>query len=171
MTLKVIGCICIVFGCLCFGTDQIHSFKRRIFILREMERCLHMFQDLTQTYRLPLEIICHKISEQAEMPVSKFFASMEMSLQNQEVFRPEEIWRKTMESMGKAFDKEDQVLFLQMESFLGIQNLDTQNHAITNCREQIRERVQELETKRPEQEKINRVLAITVSGFLILLFI
>lgn len=169
--LKFIGCACIVMGCLSVGMERTTSFKKRIFILREMDRSLHMFQDWTQTYRLPLETLCHKISLHAEEPVSEFYRTMGSILQRQEILKTEEIWRTTMESMGKAFDKEDQVLFLQMEAFIGIQDLEIQSQVIEGCREQIRQRIRELEARRPEQEKINRVLAFTVSGFLILLFI
>ena len=78
---------------------------------------------------------------------------------------------KNIAGYEEAFDKNDQVLFLQMEAVIGGQNMDLQKQIVNNCCEQIRQRINELEAKRPELEKVYRVLAFTVSGFLILLFI
>ena len=169
--IKLVGSVFIFVGCFSIYMEKTRFFTQRIRMLREMERSLNIFQDMTQTYRLPLEIIFQKISQQVDEPVAVFFRKLSQAFAEQNEKKSEDIWRKTLQGMKEAFDKNDQVLFLQMEAVIGGQNMDLQKQIVNNCCEQIRQRINELEAKRPELEKVYRVLTFTVSGFLILLFI
>ncbi len=73
--------------------------------------------------------------------------------------------------MGKAFDKEDRMLFLRLGDFIGVQDVRMQNEVIESCLEQIKDKCEILEKERPEKERLYRVLSFSISGFLILLFI
>jgi stage III sporulation protein AB len=73
--------------------------------------------------------------------------------------------------MGKAFDKEDRMLFLRLGDFIGVQDDRMQNEVIESCLEQIKDKCEILEKERPEKERLYRVLSFSISGFLILLFI
>ena len=67
--------------------------------------------------------------------------------------------------------QKDQMLFLQIGDFIGVQNLDIQKQVLNLCLEQIQERICLLETDRPQKEKLYRVLSLTAGGFLIVLFL
>lgn len=169
--MKLIGSLCVCVGCLIIGMEKSRELSLRIRKLREMIQGLILFKGFTSIYRLPLENVCEKISRQTEPPVSEFYQILSEEFRAQGECNSERIWKKTVKCMGKAFDKEDQMLFLRLGIFLGVQDLRLQGEALDNCIEQVRQRVEYLERERPEKEKLYHVLTFTVSGFLILLFI
>ena len=93
---KIAGSLCILIGCTAIGADQTFALKNRIMILREMERSLLVFQNLTQTYRLPLEMVCSKISAQGSGTVSEFFKRLGDTLHDTENMYGEAIWKKML---------------------------------------------------------------------------
>lgn len=169
--LKMIGIVCVFFGCISLGMERIQRMKDRIWILREMERSLILFKGMAETYRLPMEWICEKISDQVRFPVSDFYKMLKIGLEQKEASNGEDIWIKCIKYMGKAFDKEDQMLFLHLGAFLGVQDLRMQNEVIDNCILNVRNRMNQLEKERPEKEHLYRVLSFSIGGFLILFFI
>ena len=168
---KIIGSCWIVFGCLCWGFEHIRMDKQRILVLKEMHRSLILFKGFGETYRLPLGRLCEMISEQIQEPVAELYRKFGESLKKQDGVSAEIIWQQKVEAMDKAFDKEDQMLFLQMGSFWGVQDLKMQNRGIDACMMGICQRIGNLEEKLPEKERLTRVLSLTVSGFLIVLLI
>lgn len=168
---KWIGILSIAAGCIGVGIDWTSALRVRISTLRAMEQSLHLFRGFTETYRLPLGIVCQKISEQVDAPVNLFYSCLSESFIRQDETQSSEIWKRTIECMGRAFDKEDQMLFLQIGDFIGVQNLDIQKQVLNLCLEQIQERICLLETDRPQKEKLYRVLSLTAGGFLIVLFL
>ena len=169
--LKIAGIVCVVLGCISLGMERIVFMRERIRILREMEHGLILFKGMAETYRLPLEWICEKVSEQVQSPVLEFYRMLKDGFEQKETACGEELWIRCIKNMGKAFDKEDQVLFLHLGAFLGVQDLRMQSEVIENCIFQIRNRIDALEKERPEKERLYRVLSFSISGFLILLFI
>ena len=61
---KWIGILSIAAGCIGVGIDWTSALRVRISTLRAMEQSLHLFRGFTETYRLPLGMVCQKISEQ-----------------------------------------------------------------------------------------------------------
>ena len=168
---KWIGILSIAAGCIGVGIDWTSALRVRISTLRAMEQSLHLFRGFTETYRLPLGMVCQKISEQVDAPVNLFYSCLSESFIRQDETQSSEIWKRTIERMGRAFDKEDQMLFLHLGAFLGVQDLRMQNDVIDNCILNVRNRMNQLEKERPEKEHLYRVLSFSIGGFLILFFI
>lgn len=169
--LKLIGSMFVIMGCYAAGLERIEHMKKRLHILREMSHSLYLFKGFAETYRLPLEWICEKVSQQVDAPISNFYQTLEQEFKKKEKTNSEEIWRNCIKHMGKAFDKEDRMLFLRLGDFVGVQDVRIQSEVIENCLEQVKERCEILEKERPEKEHLYRVLSFSISGFLILLFI
>lgn len=169
--LKLIGSMFVIVGCFATGLERIEYMKRRIQVLRGMSHSLYLFKGFTETYRLPLEWICEKVSQQVDAPISNFYQILGQEFQKKEKTNGEEIWRNCIEYMGKAFDKEDRMLFLRLGDFIGVQDVRMQNEVIESCLKQIKDKCEILEKERPEKERLYRVLSFSISGFLILLFI
>lgn len=169
--LKLSGCLLVFLGCGYIGIERTRALKNRICLLREMMHALNLFKSLAETYRLPMEILFEKIYPQVTSPASDFYKKLYEDFKRQEGANGVQIWQNNVRKMGKAFDKEDQMLFLNLGDFLGIQDIRMQTAAVENCIDQMRQRLEVLEKERPEKEKLYKVLSFTVSGFLILLFI
>lgn len=169
--LKFIGAGCVFFGCVWMGQEKTAGLRRRIQILREIVHGFVLFQNLTSTYRLPLAVVFKKIQMQVTPPVSEFYGYLAEGFQKQQAMDGRKIWENTVQQMGYLLDKEDQMLLFHLGDFLGLQDVCMQTAAVSDCIEQIKERICRLEAERPQKEKLYRVLSLTVSGFLILLFI
>ena len=165
--LKLIGSMFVIVGCFAAGLERIEHMKKHIQVLRGMSHSLYLFKGFTETYRLPLEWICEKVSQQVDAPISNFYKILGQEFQKKEKTNSEEIWRNCIEHMGK----EDRMLFLRLGDFIGVQDVRMQNEVIESCLEQIKGKCEMLEKERPEKERLYRVLSFSISGFLILLFI
>ncbi len=169
--MKIIGSCWIIFGCLCWGFEHVRIDKQRLLVLKEMQHSLILFKGFGDTYRLPLARLCEMISEQVHEPAAELYRQFGESLKEQNGVSAQDIWQQKICEMDKAFDKEDQVLFLQMGSFWGVQDLKMQSRGMDACILGICQQIEKLEEKLPEKERLTRVLSLTVSGFLIVLLI
>lgn len=169
--MKCMGVACVFCGCVWFGQEKQYLLRKRIDVLRQMVHGLLLFQSLTATYRLPLAVVFQKIQCQTLPPVSEFYGYLSEGFQKQQAMDGQKIWENTIQQMGNLFDKEDRRLFFHLGDFIGLQAVDMQMAAVSDCIAQLKERISQLEAERPQKEKLYRVLSLTVSGMLILLFI
>lgn len=171
MWLKLVGILCVFIGCSYIGWEKANMLKRRIWILQEMIQSLVLLKNLTETYRLPLNLVFEKISLQMKEPIAEFYKNLALHFSCQEEPEGVRLWQQTIEEMSDVFDVEDRQLFMCLGDFIGVQDIRTQVSAVEGCISEMRERVQRLESERPEREKLYKVLSLTIGSFLVILFI
>ena len=108
---KWIGILSIAAGCIGVGIDWTSALRVRISTLRAMEQSLHLFRGFTETYRLPLGMVCQKISEQVDAPVNLFYSCLSESFIRQDETQSSEIWKRTLNVWGEHLIKKIRCFF------------------------------------------------------------
>lgn len=151
------------------GWQQSQALKRRIQILREMIQSLLAFKNLTETYRIPLNIVFERISGEMEREIAGFYAELAKAFESKDGPSGAVMWQETIEKSTLLLAGEDRRIIQGLGSFIGVQDVKIQQVAVDDCMRRLQKRIESLERERPDKEKIYKVVSLTIGGFLVVL--
>ena len=171
--LKLIGCLCILAGCIGWGGSRIRDERERIRHLQEMIRVVRRIQSEISYGRHTMPEICLILSEYCQMPYQACFGSIYERTRQQDGTCLEKIWRQEMVSCLQTAhlqEEEKEVLF-NLPQNLGLQEEKYQAENIGQSLDLLLRKCRQAEDAYENKSRVIFSLSILTGVFLAILLL
>lgn len=171
--LKVVGCLCILVGCIGWGGSRIREEKGRIQHLREIIRIIRRIQNEISYGRHTMPEICLILSENCRMPYQAGFRAIYERTRQPDGVCLEQIWGQEMALCLQAarLQEEEKEILLSLPQNLGIQEEKFQAENIGQSMDLLLRKCRQAEDAYENKSRVIFSLSILTGVFLAILLL
>lgn len=171
--LKIAGCLCILAGCIGWGTGRVRDEKSRIRHLQDMIRIIKRIQSEITYGRHTLPEICLILSEYCRTSSGEYFRRIYERAMQQDGACLEKIWEEELSRSlsGSHLREEEKEILIGLPRNLGIQEEKYQAESIGQSMDLLLRKCRQAEDTYENKSRVIFSLSILTGVFLTILLL
>lgn len=173
MTIKILGCICIVFGTTLWGFRHSESLERRVKQLKQLQLLILNLQSEVMYLYSPLPEAFENIAIKSNDEIGLIFKKVSEILQLNQVDSVYEAFRIVVNEEKYRLDlyEEDYAVILTLSKNLGDLDRDSQENIFNLSDITLKQHIKSAEEKAEKNKKLYRYLGFSLGAIIVIIIV